>query len=279
MQKLDKKGYFTFAQNTKDVDYLRLAYLQALSIKKTQKINDYSVAVDAETKKEITDKHRKVFDHIVDIEQDDSKDDAWKFRNEWKAWWLTPYKETVKLESDILFTRNIDHWWYGMQQTEVCCTTKIMDYESNVSDSTAYRKLFVDNNLPMTYNGFTYFRFGKISQQFFVYVQLLTSNWEIVKTTLLKNCRDEYPTTDVLYALAAVLLGEEQCINPALPYPTFVHMKGSINRLGIADDWMDKFYSQIDKDYNVTIGFNKQLYPVHYYNKNFATDEVIQKYE
>jgi hypothetical protein len=33
----NKRGFLTIAQNTKDIDYLELAYCQALSIKATQK--------------------------------------------------------------------------------------------------------------------------------------------------------------------------------------------------------------------------------------------------
>ena len=280
MEKLPEKGYFTFAQNTTDVDYLRLAYLQALSIKSTQKINRYAVAVDSETKKEVTEKHKKVFDYIIDIDIDDSEEDDWKFRNEWKVWWLTPFKETVKIESDILLTRNIDHWWAGMQQTDVCITTKICNYENEQFDSISpYRRLFIDNNLPMTYSGFTYFRYSTVSQQFYIYVRYLTEHWDYVKKYFLVNCRDEYPTTDVLYAIAAVLIGEEKCTNPVLSYPTFVHMKGAINKLSPADIWTDKFYCQVDDKLNLTVGFNRQLFPFHYQLKSFATDNLLGKYE
>jgi hypothetical protein len=45
-----QQGYFTFAQNTDTVNYLELAYAQALSIKNTQTINQYAVAVDSQTR-------------------------------------------------------------------------------------------------------------------------------------------------------------------------------------------------------------------------------------
>jgi len=43
------RGFITFAQNTNAVDYVRLAYLQALSIKTSNKINSYAVLVDRST--------------------------------------------------------------------------------------------------------------------------------------------------------------------------------------------------------------------------------------
>jgi len=276
----DQLGYFTFVQNTATVDYLELAYAQALSIKCTQKINKYAVAVDANTKALITDRHREVFDYIIDIQHDDnSPDSEWKLANEWQAWWLTPFKETIKLESDMLFTRNIDHWWDGLRQQEVCLTNVVRDYEGNVSNCRAYRRLFDDNGLPDVYNGFMYFRFGVQSMEFFNIARGIYKNWKEVKTTLLKKCHDELPTTDVVYALTAKLYGPERCTVPGRDYPSFTHMKGAINRLNVGDDWTDYYYSQLDDELRLLIGVQRQMYPVHYYKKNFVTSDMVEKYE
>jgi hypothetical protein len=235
------------------------------------------VIVDLATNELINDKHRKVFDHIIPITVDDSKGDDWKFRNEWQAWWLTPFKETIKLEADILLTTNIDHWWSGLQQREVTLTTQVRDYEGTVATSRAYRKLFDENLLPNVYNGVMYFRYGKISMEFFTLARSIFANWDLFKTQVLKNCRDEYPTTDVVFALAAEMIGIDKCTNPALSYPTFVHMKPAIQGWGNVK-WMNTLYSQLDKT-DLTIGFTKQLYPFHYHNKEFITPDIIEYYE
>ena len=271
------KGYLTFAQNTSTVDYLNIAYLQALSIKATQCINQYAVVVDAATALCITKKHKKVFDHIIVMEEDDAVDDDWKLANEWKAWYLTPFKETVKLDSDILFTRNIDGWWKIMQQKDICCTSNVRDIEGNISTVTRYRKLHALNNLPNLYSGFTYFRYTKLSRDFFHYVRDVFHNWPLFRDTILKECRHEKANTDEAYAIAAMLVGEEQCYNPASDIPTFVHMKGPIQ--GWPDiDWTKHAYAQLDDKANLTVGFNRQLYPFHYVNKKFATGDLIERY-
>ena len=114
-------GYVTIAQNNSTTDYLELAYLQALSIKLTQKkYTNYSVLVDQTTREAMKDKYLDVFDQVIDLQQDDSVDDEWKLANEWQVGVLTPYRETVKIESDILVTANLDHWWPAMQEREVC---------------------------------------------------------------------------------------------------------------------------------------------------------------
>jgi hypothetical protein len=264
-----QQGYFTFAQNTDTVNYLELAYAQAVSIKNTQTINQYAVAVDSETKKLITDEHKLVFDYVIDIRDPASH----AMSNEWQAWHLTPFKETVKLESDILFTVNVDHWWTGMRLQEVCFTTKIRNYEGNISRERAYRKLFDQNDLPDIYTGMYYFRFGRTSMELFQLAQSIYLNWSLFRDDLLKNCREDLPSTDVVFAIAARLLGEEQCTNPALDYPSFVHMKGAVNGLALAANWQDVYHAELHNN-NLMINFTRQTWPVHYYQKDFINDRI-----
>ena len=272
-----QQGYFTFAQNTDTVNYLDLAYAQAVSIKNTQKINQYAVAVDAETKKQITYEHRNTFDYIIDMRDPN----VHAMSNEWQAWHLTPFKETVKLESDILFTTNVDHWWTGMRLQEVCFTTKIRNYEGKISRARAYRKLFDENNLPDIYTGMYYFRFGRTSMELFQLVEVIYANWTLFRDELLKNCREDRPSTDVVFAIAARLLGEELCTNPALDYPGFVHMKGAVNGLAAGANWLDVYPHELYNN-NLMINFTRQTWPVHYYQKEFINDrnraELVDSY-
>ena len=271
------KGYLTFAQNSAIIDYLQIAYLQALSIKCTQKINNYAVVVDKATSELITDEMEKVFDYIIVMAEDDAADQDWKLENEWKAWWLTPFKETVKLDSDILFTRNVDHWWKIMQAKDICCTSNVRDYEGNIATTDYFRKLHKINHLPNLYSGFTYFRYTKTSMDFFTQVRNVFKNWPYFRDELLKNCRHEKANTDEAYAIAAMLIGEELCYNPAIDVPTFTHMKGPIQGWPHID-WTKHAYGQVDDNANLTIGFNRQMYPCHYVSKGFATGELIERY-
>jgi len=264
-----QQGYLAFAQNTDTVNYLDLAYAQALSIKNTQSINQYAVAVDSETKKHITHEHRSVFDYVVDIVDPN----VHAMSNEWQAWHLTPFKETVKLESDILFTVNVDHWWTGMRLQEVCFTTKVRNYEGNISRERAYRKLFDQNDLPDIYTGMYYFRFGRTSMELFQLAQSIYANWSVFRDQLLKNCREDLPSTDVVFAIAAKILGQELCTNPALDYPSFVHMKGAVNGLALAANWQDVYHAELDNN-NLMINFTRQTWPVHYYQKDFINDRI-----
>lgn len=272
------KGYLTFVQNSGDTDYLNMAYLQALTIKTTQNINQYAIVADKETLSQITNKHKKVFDYIIPIPGDDeAADDRWKLRNEWKAYISTPFDETIKLEADMIFPSNIDHWWDIVSKKDICFTTQVLDYRGEVATSRAYRAAFDENKLLNVYNGFYYFRKTDTAKTFFEYAKMIFKNWDIVKTTILKRCENEPASTDLVFAVAAKLLGNDQCYLPG-GVPTFTHMKGAINNWAIDANWTHLVYYQFDQT-TFTAGFYRQRVPFHYYQKDFATDSVIKHYE
>ena len=106
------KGYIAIAQNNEEHDYLKLAYAMALSIKATQKENKICICVDEQTKETMQDKYKEVFDYVVDIPwNDDAGQDKWKIHNKWKYAHMSPFKESIILDTDMVFTHSVDHWW------------------------------------------------------------------------------------------------------------------------------------------------------------------------
>jgi hypothetical protein len=273
----EQQGFLTIAQNTADTDYLRLAYLQALSVKLTMPGSRYAVLVDAATLKLVTDQHRKVFDYVIEITDDLAADHDWKLANEWQAFDLTPFKETIKLESDIVFTRSVSHWWTAFRLRDIVLSTGCRDYQGQLSTAREYRRVFDDNQLPDTYNGLMYFRYTRTATQFFNIARQIFANWEYVSKNLLKNCRDPHPTTDVVYAMTAKVLGVEQCTLPSLDYINFTHMKPAVN--GWSNGlWTEQVVWELAVPMLRIANLN-QYYPVHYHDKTWATDEVIKEYE
>ena len=125
-QKIEDKGWLTFAQNSNTVNYVIQAYLLALSIKATCKHNRFAIVVDEESEKTISKRQRQVFDHVIVIPHMEP------FHNEAYALDVTPFKETFKVESDMIIPRNIDHWWNGCRIQDVCYTSKVRDYQGRV---------------------------------------------------------------------------------------------------------------------------------------------------
>jgi hypothetical protein len=278
MSKLAQQGFLTIAQNTADVDYLRLAYVQAMSIKLTMPGSQYAVIVDEETLSTVTDSHKKVFDHIITLSQDHAKVDTWKLANEWQVFSLTPFKETIKLESDILFTRSIEHWWTAFRLRDVVLSLGCRDYQGQPGKSRRYRKIFDDNSLPDTYNGLMYFRYSQLAHDFFSQAKQVYANWEFIRDRVLVNCRDEYPTTDLVYSIVANNLGVESCTLPGCDFINFTHMKNNINNWPETTPWPELVLSELDLPM-IRINNVNQYQPLHYQDKNWVTNTIVERYE
>jgi len=266
-------GFLTVACNTEQTDYLQLAYVQALNVKQTQKNNQYAIVVDKNTLEKITNQHRKVFDYIIEAPEHNFG----PFGTEAFVFELTPFKETIKLESDLLFTRSIDHWIHAFRLRDVLLSTGCRNYQQELSDIRRYRKVFDDNNLPDVYNGLMYFRFTKTARDFFDQAKQIYRDWNTIADQL-KNCRESVPSTDVVFALAARIVGEELCTLPSADFINFVHMKPAINGFNENLNFNEVFVTEFDHDM-IRINNINQLHPLHYYNKNFITNEVIEYYE
>ena len=272
-QHKEQQGFVTIAANTAKTDYLRLAYLQALNVKQTQKNNKFAVIVDQQTLVKITNKHSEVFDYIIEAPEHNYG----PYGAEAFVFELTPFKETIKLESDLLFTRSIDHWIHTFRLRDVMLSTGCRNYQQEQSNSRRYRKAFDDNDLPDVYNGLMYFRFTKTAKHFFDTAKRIYTNWDNIVNEL-KNCRDTVPSTDVVFALAARIVGEDLCTLPTADFVNFVHMKPAVNGFDEGLTFDEVFVTEFDQGM-IRVNNVNQYHPLHYYNKNFNIDQLIKFYE
>tara|TARA_R110000796_G_scaffold220113_1_gene336247 strand:+ start:1368 stop:2219 length:852 start_codon:yes stop_codon:yes gene_type:complete len=272
------RGFLTIAQNTDGVDYLRLAYAQAMSIKLTMPDSQYCVIVDKSTNEQITDEQRLVFDHIRVLDEDYAKQDEWKLANEWQVFNLSPYKETIKVESDILFTRSIEHWWHAFRLRDIVLSLGTRDFKGKQAKSRVYRKIFDANQLPDVYNGLMYFRYSKTASEFFEIAEQVFKQWETVKENILKGFSYEEASTDVVYAITAKTLGVELCTLPDCDFINFTHMKNAINDWPDDKSWTEMIMTEIDLPM-IRINNVNQYHPIHYQDKNWLTDEIIERYK
>jgi hypothetical protein len=264
------QGFLTFAKNSDTVNYLELAYVQALNIKNTQRVQQYAVVVDAATRELVTPEHKRVFDHVIVAES------PGPFDAEAQAFWLSPFQETIKVESDLLFTRSIDHWWTAFRLRDVCLSTGCRNYQQEISTNRQYRRVFDDNALPDVYNGLMYWRFSQTARDFFMLATQIFSNWNAVSTEL-RNFRDQNVSTDVVFALAAQLLGPELCTIPGLDFINFVHMKPAINGHAESLRFTDAFVTEFDAGM-IRVNNINQYHPWHYQDKQFINSEITEYY-
>lgn len=250
-------GYLIIAKTSESVDYLACARVLAKSLRLYHPQAHITLATDgAETD--------PVFDLVRGFHYD--VDPANPFAADWQAYWVSPYHETIKLEADMIITAPIDHWWQYLQLRDVVVANGCYDFRGDLATSRKYRKIFDANDLPDLYNGITYWRKTRLSQDFFSLCSFIFANWAEFSKNLTLGAQDT-GTTDLVYACAAKILGVENFILPG-SYPRFTHMKPAINRLR-SDDWTEELVWEIGKDY-VRINTIAQQYPLHYHIKHFA---------
>jgi hypothetical protein len=259
------QGYVIVACNTADINYLEHAYHLAVSIKDTQKINNVSVIANAPAVTELQDKHRRVFDNVIPVMIDES--DTKNFTAEYRVWERSPYKQTIKIEADMLLTSNIDHWWAILDQKDIVLTNQVVTYRNDIITNRSQRKLFDDNQLPDVYSGLYFFRYSRNSQYFFNLVKQIFQNWSWFRDHYLINCRYQYPVTDEVFAIAANMFGIENCTLSG-SIPSFVHMKNQLQNLPTSDPWWEYIWFE-KTNTQVNVGFYKQTLPLHYNNKKF----------
>lgn len=277
MSKLDQQGFLTIVQNNAETDYLRLAYAQALSIKLTMPDSKYAILVDESTENSIENKHREVFDYVIRLPVDDAVNQEWKLNNEWQACYLSPFKETIKLESDLLITRSIDHWWSIFRLRNIVVSLGCKDYLERRGTSRRYRQVFDANELPDVYTGLMYFRYSQEAYEFFEWVKTCYTHWDFI-TPQLKKYNERQPTTDLVFAIACAHMGLENCTLPSCDFINFVHMKNSINDWPESTPWTKLVITQTEAPMIRVNGIN-QYHPWHYQEKQWLTDEIIARFE
>jgi hypothetical protein len=225
------KGFLWFAQNNSKTDYTELSVTLAKSIKRWNKHNQVCVITDEKSKFE-----SEHVDVVKVIKNDNSAEHDIKWANEYKAFDMTPFTHTIKLEADMLWTVNTDWWWYHLWQHDLVFSVDCLDYRDNIIKDTPYRKLFKRNHLPNIYNGLMYFRRSKRAHHFYNTARDIVANWNEVKTKMLINCHDKYPSTDVVFALAYRIMDPTSEGLIDYNWFKFIHHKPGVNNtLGVTD--------------------------------------------
>lgn len=255
-----ERGYLVVAQNNSTVDYIACAEALAMSIRLVEPDAKICLLTDLPYQNPIFD-YVKLFpfgDMAADIE--------WKLKNDWQCFYASPFRETIKLEADMVVPQNISHWFDVCCAKELVCTIGARNYYNQPTQSRYYRKIFDDNKLPDVYNAITYWRLSPGAKEFFDMVRVLFDNWSAVMSTL-KFGTNQPLNTDLAYAIALQTLGEEKYTLP-ISVPSMIHMKPHINGIG-SEDWTRELVWEIAPG-SMRINTIEQMWPVHYHVKSFA---------
>jgi hypothetical protein len=266
-------GYLIIISKNDEVDYLRLAYALALSIKNTQREGYDKVALitdDVQSVKKL--KSPWVFDRVI----------KWDKEKHWdgRSWMdeLSPWDHTVCLDADMLFLRDYSHWIdYFIENCELYVAGKSYTYRGEVVTNDYYRKAFTNNDLPNLYSFYTFFKKdSSLAKDFFELGRHIIKNQNEFKNIFLKGYKPKIIGTDEAFALAAKILDIQDDIAYNLEFPKVVHLKPMIQNwpwpAGTVSDHVGFYF---DLNGKLKIGNYQQHDIVHYNEKSFVTEETV----
>lgn len=275
---MSNRGYFTLAQNS-NTDYVRMAYLLALSLKVVNEDNNLSIGI---TKGQVVpEKYKQVFDEIIDIPwTDEAKDQKWKLANEWKVYHMSPYQHTIKLDTDIIFPVSTDYYWELLKGKPFFSSTVIRSCDGNITKNDYYRKDFTRNNIKPVYSALTYFEKCDEAKQVFELIESIFKDWNTYRLEFTDILNEDYPiTTDMAYGLALKIIDNPEYISNK-EWFSFIHAKSQLQTWNDkSDDWILRIPFNVNNKLDVKIGHCLQTYPLHYHIKEFASDRLIEQYE
>lgn len=267
------KGYLIFAQNS-DVDYLKQAVALSASLKSSNNFEPVSVV----TNDPVPDEYKGLFDQIIPIPWgDNSIGSVWKVENRWKLYHVTPYTETIVLDSDILVTENLSTAWGFFSEYDLYFISTVYDYKARPIVDTVNRKAFISNDLPNVYFGLHYFKKTDFSLAFYKQLEEVVKNYKIYYKCFTPNNTQHFVSMDVSSAIAIKILDIEHLVTCKVSEPVkFIHMKSNLQQLSLNTvNWQLVLDSTIDN--NLVIGNHTQHGVFHYVENEFLTDEIFNK--
>lgn len=256
MRPIEEQGYVIVAIDSDQCSYTDCARALAHTVKHWDPTAKVCLITDQ------ADINDSVWDHVRVI---DNCDPANAMANDWRVFRATPFRETIKLEADMLIVSDCSHWWTMFRHRDLVVSTGCRDWRDTVSTARNYRKVFDDNHLPDVYNAITYWRLSETAKEFFDLVRDIFLHWSEFRR-LLKFAPDTVDT-DLAYAMAAQIMGPERVTMPFASYPRIVHMKRHIARTQ-TDNWTKELVWEYH-NWRLRVNTVAQWGAFHYHHKQW----------
>jgi hypothetical protein len=269
------KGFLIYAENTLNVDYVKQAYALALSIKRTQKM---VTNVSLLTNDAVPESYLEVFDKIIPIpwyDQDESE--TLSAGHRWKMIHATPYHETIVLDSDMLFLTDQSHWWDHCSNYDLRFCGQVRNYKYDViTHDTYHRKAFINNQLSNPYFGLHYFKKTDPAFEFYKMLEFVCKNWELCYGKFAPVNYQDWLSMDLSAAVAIDMLGIAESAVDNTGTLEFIHMKPAIQKWQTTPpSWQHGIQWLYNEDF--TIGNIKQVGLLHYIDKDFITEQLLER--
>ena len=277
-----RRGYITCALNTPQVDYLRMAYCLALSLRTTQTISALTVVVDPGSK--VPKKWDDAFDNVIELTGSDlSVGQPWRVHNYFQLYELSPYDQTVTLDADMLFFDDVGHWWDRLSGNEIVLA-QALNYRGEPIVYNPLRKDLYEIGLPDLHNGFLYFEKSAQARNVFQTIGEFFADWDNVCTKYFG--RGDVPLSSdcgLLLAIRENGMGATCRRLATGGIPAFIHMKACLQGWpGVAEserDWRPFVdYGFVSGPRLFIDGVQIRL-PLHYHVRDFVTNSLIKMYE
>ena len=272
------KGYVIYAQNNNSVDYVEQAYALALSIKCSQQsINNVSLV----TNDIVPDRYRRVFDQIINIPWvEDTIVTRFCGEHRWKLYHVTPYDETIILDSDMIILEDITSWWEYCSNFDIKFCSKIRNYKLELVTDTVYRKPFISNKLYNPYFALHYFKKTEFSHQFYKVLEFVCNNWEWCWTKFAPIDYQPVLSMDLATAVALEIFGNEHRLVDVNDPLEFIHMKTGIQGwMSLPDKWQDACSCVLNSKGELIVNNIKQSKIFHYVDSEFLSVGLIKQLE
>jgi hypothetical protein len=277
MEVLVSKGFLVLAKNTESTNYIQQAYALALSIKFSQtSIKNISLA----TNDVIPNEYVSAFDKIIPIPWVTESSSVFVAEDRWKLYHITPYEETIVLDTDMLLLEDINEWWEYCNNFDITFCSRIKNYKLEPVIDTYYRKTFVANKLTSPYFALHYFKKSEAAHEFYKVLEFVVNNWQWCYTQFAPEEYQNWLSMDVATAITIEMIGNHQSIVNNVSPLEFVHMKTALQGWNpVPASWQDTVPFVLNSKGDLVVGNIKQSKLFHYVEKDFLTPVIMQQLE
>jgi hypothetical protein len=283
------RGFLYFAFNNDKINYMEMALASALSLQYHSEVKKISIVTDKKSWASLSPKHleiaQRVFDKIIYEEVNwamDSKNirryrdteyhserAKWHNTLRYKAYELSPYEETILLDTDyIVQSKNLDLLWGSDQDFRINRKVRFLDQKES------YIERLNSFSIPLYWATVVYFRKGEMADLIFQLIAHLQKNYFYYR--MLYGFKDRIYRNDNTFSIALHTLSgflENEEFN-ALPFEYLT--SSDRDELHLVENGATKFLIGKHGSHNFTL-LNVKGVDVHCMNK-FAFCRKIEDF-
>jgi hypothetical protein len=228
----------------------------------------------------IPENYRHVFDQIIPIPWTTDQASILAGEHRWKLYHVTPYDETIVLDTDMLMLDDISAWWDYCGHYDFKFCSKVKNYKLETIHDTYHRKAFIANKLTNPYFALHYFKKTNPTYEFYKVLEFVCNNWEWSYDKFAPVEYQNWLSMDLATAIAIEISGAHEQVIDNLSPLEFTHMKTPVQGWEpIPASWQDTVPFVLNSQGNLVVGNIKQDKLFHYVEKNFISKNILARLE